>query len=76
MDRLGLASLSHCINGQSPPHGRRLSYARRYALFTLVGIAGKDHLDAPDITTWGPAAGHEADSRQDRFRPPFRSGNG
>jgi hypothetical protein len=26
-----------------------LTYARRYALFTLVGIAGKDDLDAPDL---------------------------
>jgi ERF superfamily len=26
-----------------------LTYARRYALFTLVGIAGEDDLDAPDI---------------------------
>jgi hypothetical protein len=25
------------------------SYARRYALFTLVGIAGEDDLDAPDL---------------------------
>ena len=24
-------------------------YARRYALFTLVGIAGEDDLDAPDL---------------------------
>src|SRR5580704_8732286 len=28
--------------------GAALSYARRYALFTLVGIAGEDDLDAPD----------------------------
>ena len=27
-----------------------LTYARRYALFTLVGIAGEDDLDAPDLT--------------------------
>jgi hypothetical protein len=26
-----------------------LTYARRYALFALVGIAGEDDLDAPDI---------------------------
>jgi hypothetical protein len=32
------------------PHrmGAALTYARRYALFTLVGIAGEDDLDAPD----------------------------
>jgi hypothetical protein len=33
------------------PHrmGAALTYARRYALFTLVGIAGEDDLDAPDV---------------------------
>src|ERR1700686_64996 len=29
--------------------GASLTYARRYALFTMVGIAGEDDLDAPDI---------------------------
>src|SRR5215467_6618764 len=29
--------------------GAALTYARRYALFTLVGIAGEDDLDAPDL---------------------------
>src|SRR5215218_9459925 len=29
--------------------GSALTYARRYALFTLVGIAGEDDLDAPDL---------------------------
>jgi hypothetical protein len=35
------------------PHrmGAALTYARRYALFTLVGIAGEDDLDAPDLMT-------------------------
>ena len=33
--------------------GAALTYARRYALFTLVGIAGEDDLDAPDL----PGAG-------------------
>src|SRR6266566_7910769 len=35
------------------PHrmGAALTYARRYALFTLVGIAGEDDLDAPDLIT-------------------------
>ena len=35
------------------PHrmGAALTYARRYALFTLVGIAGEDDLDAPDLVT-------------------------
>jgi hypothetical protein len=29
--------------------GAALTYARRYALFSMVGIAGEDDLDAPDI---------------------------
>jgi hypothetical protein len=35
------------------PHrmGASLTYARRYALFTLVGIAGEDDLDAPELMT-------------------------
>src|SRR5712672_167492 len=33
----------------TPPRmGAALTYARRYALFALVGIAGEDDLDAPD----------------------------
>jgi hypothetical protein len=57
--------------------GAALTYARRYALFTLVGIAGEDDLDAPDLASCGPAAGGELNSRQDRLPPPSReSGNG
>jgi hypothetical protein len=37
--------------------GAALTYARRYALFTLVGIAGEDDLDAPDICAPGPGTG-------------------
>ena len=37
--------------------GAALTYARRYALFTLVGIAGEDDLDAPDL-----AEGRKADA--------------
>jgi hypothetical protein len=33
--------------------GAALTYARRYALFTLVGIAGEDDLDAPDLCAGG-----------------------
>ncbi len=33
--------------------GAALTYARRYALFTLVGIAGEDDLDAPDFQNSG-----------------------
>jgi hypothetical protein len=46
--------------------GAALTYARRYALFTLVGIAGEDDLDAPDP---GASAKSVAD-------PPFKNGNG
>jgi ERF superfamily len=35
--------------------GAALTYARRYALFTLVGIAGEDDLDAPDTCVPAPA---------------------
>jgi hypothetical protein len=37
--------------------GAALTYARRYALFTLVGIAGEDDLDAPDLTDPVPETG-------------------
>ena len=35
--------------------GAALTYARRYALFTLVGIAGEDDLDAPDLCAAPPS---------------------
>jgi hypothetical protein len=35
--------------------GAALTYARRYALFTLAGIAGEDDLDAPDLNAPEPA---------------------
>jgi hypothetical protein len=35
--------------------GAALTYARRYALFALVGIAGEDDLDAPDLNATGEA---------------------
>jgi hypothetical protein len=48
--------------------GAALTYARRYALFTLVGIAGEDDLDAPDLCYPGPLS---------TATPPTRSaGNG
>ena len=39
------------VGETNAPHrmGAALTYARRYALFTLVGIAGEDDLDAPDL---------------------------
>ena len=39
------------LSEMKTPHrmGAALTYARRYALFTLVGIAGEDDIDAPDL---------------------------
>ena len=39
------------ISDTATPHrmGAALTYARRYGLFTLVGIAGEDDIDAPDL---------------------------
>src|SRR5215475_16062361 len=47
------------VTETAAPHrmGAALTYARRYALFTLVGIAGEDDLDAPDfVGARGPAS--------------------
>jgi ERF superfamily len=39
------------VTETAAPHrmGAALTYARRYALFALVGITGEDDLDAPDL---------------------------
>src|SRR5213082_414663 len=42
--------------------GAALTYARRYALFTLVGIAGEDDVDAPDLCA--PTRGTEAGAQR------------
>jgi hypothetical protein len=41
------------VSDTATPHrmGAALTYARRYALFALAGIAGEDDLDAPDLIT-------------------------
>ena len=50
--------------------GAALTYARRYALFALVGIAGEDDLDAPDLNAPEPAeAGAEKPLLNRRTRP-------
>ena len=60
--------------------GAALTYARRYALFTLVGIAGEDDLDAPDLCD-GPLLLSAVDGsftptdEQSRM-PPRTPGNG
>jgi len=46
--------------------GAALTYARRYALFTMVGIAGEDDLDAPDLVPAnGPAASQDVSASPD-----------
>src|SRR5919198_960080 len=55
--------------------GAALTYARRYALFTLVGIAGEDDLDAPDLGS--PSSSSSAVSAVVRLsRPGKTQGNG
>ena len=46
------------VSETATPHrmGAALTYARRYALFTLVGIAGEDDIDAPDLKAPMPPA--------------------
>jgi ERF superfamily len=57
--------------------GAALTYARRYALFTLVGIAGEDDFNAPDLCAAPPttAARTGRGSGELRF-PPRNDGNG
>jgi ERF superfamily len=54
--------------------GAALTYARRYALFTLVGIAGEDDLDAPDLCD-GPVSAVERPFKpmDDQSRMPART---
>jgi hypothetical protein len=58
------------VSETSAPHrmGAALTYARRYALFTMVGIAGEDDLDAPDIGA-SPKAGADQPSGPVRQKP-------
>ncbi len=58
--------------------GAALTYARRYALFTLVGIAGEDDLDAPDLCDGPPSSSLPAVDRSfkltdDQPRMPARA---
>jgi hypothetical protein len=64
------------ISETATPHrmGAALTYARRYALFALVGIAGEDDLDAPDILNEpGPAIDPPSPSAATNRQPPNRS---
>src|SRR5260370_9231534 len=68
--------------------GAALTYARRYALFTLVGIAGEDDLDAPDLCPPPPVTaagtgmgsvterGASPETRGELLPPPRSDGNG
>jgi ERF superfamily len=64
--------------------GAALTYARRYALFTLVGIAGEDDLDAPDLVaapnanSGPPRSNHQpqTNGRATEAERPVRNGGG
>jgi hypothetical protein len=57
--------------------GAALTYARRYALFTLVGIAGEDDLDAPDLCAAPPTTAARTGTGSGELRlPPRSDGNG
>ena len=53
--------------------GAALTYARRYALFALVGIAGEDDLDAPDLNAPEPA---EAGAKKPLLNGPTQPNGG
>ena len=57
------------IGDIAAPHrmGAALTYARRYALFTLTGIAGKDDLDAPDLPLSVKDSGTGGQSQAERM---------
>ena len=58
MDRHPLAGLPGRGLQRSELMGAALTYARRYSLFALVGLAGEDDLDAPDLKRTRTSAGN------------------
>jgi hypothetical protein len=67
------------ISETAAPHrlGAALTYARRYALFTLVGIAGEDDTDAPDLApTSRKETASDAAHPRSRTGPHSRRSNG
>src|SRR4051812_22280825 len=56
------------------PHrmGAALTYARRHSLFALVGIAGEDDLDAPDL----PVGASDLSQTSEVMAPGFNPMNG
>ena len=71
-----------CVIGDiTAPHkmGAALTYARRYALFTLAGIAGEDDFDAPDLpvsVAYTEGADRTIATRTVRARGGSKAGNG
>src|SRR5258706_8481704 len=63
------------VGETASPHklGAALTYARRYALFTLVGIAGEDDLDAPDLPGMNLDGGTAASSNLQNGHPAIAS---
>jgi hypothetical protein len=58
-------------DGSSPQRmGAALTYARRYALFALVGIAGEDDVDAPDLNVVSVADSGEPAGSSNGLRKP------
>jgi ERF superfamily len=67
------------VTETAAPHrmGAALTYARRYGLFTLVGIAGEDDLDAPDLPlSCGLPANPSPDQANGHALAPGRGANG
>jgi hypothetical protein len=62
------------VSETASPHrlGAALTYARRYGLFTLVGIAGEDDLDAPDLPAAELSAEAVNEPRVWKRRGPLR----
>src|SRR5216110_1669908 len=57
--------------------GAALTYARRYALFTLVGIAGEDDLDAPELfnrPNWQKDSAREVSNSTAAHSPTLMNG--
>src|SRR6201984_3670095 len=66
------------IDETERPHrmGAALTYARRYALFTLVGIAGEDDVDAPDLNAAPTTSALGADKPAARNNSQLNGGRG
>ena len=67
MGSVGLAGVPPDDMASPKRMGAALTYARRYALFALAGIAGEDDLDAPDLNAPEPA-------QAEKKKPPSNGG--